>query len=203
MFTSSNSGNNRFLALEQELMGWKISPQPQQEQYDRDENSMLDFEVETEEVAAQDSAIEETEELEEVGEAEQFSYTGLVEILQSNANERFRRNVTQLQAKWDGGEPFTEEEETAFTYPSRRDTLPSVPIRSDRHDVSAFEFSQLPELDLPTIDRAAPSFPDISLPEAEDFTPSPVSSSAFSSSEPSYASLLQVIQSARQDRTPR
>ncbi|NJR31208.1 hypothetical protein HC762_00140 [bacterium] len=136
MFTSSNSGNNRFLALEQELMGWKISPQPQQEQYDRDENSMLDFEVETEEVAAQDSAIEETEELEEVGEAEQFSYTGLVEILQSNANERFRRNVTQLQAKWDGGEPFTEEEETAFTYPSRRDTLPSVPIRSDRHDVS-------------------------------------------------------------------
>jgi hypothetical protein len=203
MFTSSNSGNNRLLALEQELMGWKISPKLQQEQHEQDESSMPDSEAETEEIAAQDSAIEETEELEEVGEAGQFSYAGLAEMLQNNANERFRRNVTQLQAKWDGLESLPEEEETVFEYPSRRDAFPSAPIRSDRDPVSAFEFSQLPELDLPKSDRSTPSLFDISLPKAEDYTPSPVSSSPFSSGEPSYASLLQVIQSARQsDRTP-
>jgi hypothetical protein len=201
MFTSSNSGQNRLLALEQELMGWKASPKPQQAQQEQDEDSMLDSEAEIEEVPAWDSEIEETEEIEEVGEAKQFSYGALAEMLQSNANERFKRNVTQLQAKWDEREPFTEEEETAFVYPSRRDTLPSAPIRSDRDAVNTFQFSQLPELDLPMSDRTTPSFPDISLPEAEDYTPFPVSSSAFSNGEPSYASLLQVIQSARQSDT--
>jgi hypothetical protein len=202
MFTSSNSGNNRLLALEQELMGWKNSPKAQREQHEQDENSMPDSEAEAEEVAAQDSEIEETEELEEVEEVEQISYAGLAEMLQNNANLQFKRNVTQLQAKRDGL-LLPQQEETVFEYPSRRDTFPPGPIISDRNAVSAFQFSQLPELDLPTSDRAALSFPDITLPEAEEYTPSPVSSSSFSGDEPSYTSLLQVLQSVRQsDRAP-
>ena len=152
MFTSSNSGHNRLLALEQELMGWKTSPKPQQGQQ-QEENEMPDGEAETEQVAVWDSESEEAEEIEEAGEAEQLSYGALAKMLQSNASKRFRRKSTQLQALGDGWESLTEEEETVFEYPSRRDTFPSASIRSNQDAVSAFEFSQFPELDLPMSDR--------------------------------------------------
>jgi hypothetical protein len=258
MFTPNSPSNNRLLALEQELMGWKTSPKPQQAQQEQDEQDLrsldgisgnsacvdppksplkrgtlrkfsplnkggwggspglntdprgvkgkcvspdedgiADYEAETEEVAAWDSEIEEVEELEEAGEAEQFSYGGLAKMLQSSASERFKRNVTQLQAKKNGLEPLVEEEETVFAYPSRRDTLPSALIHSDRDALNTYQFSQLPELDLPRSD-SSPELFDITLPEAEPDAPSPVPNFAFSSGEPSYTSLLQVIQSARQ-----
>lgn len=200
MFTSSNSGHNRLLALEQELMGWKTSPKPQQGQQQQ-ENKIPDSEAETEQVAAWDSESEETEELEEAGEAEQLSYGSLAKMLQSNASQRFRRNVTQLQALGDGLESLEEEEETVFAYPSRQDTFSSASILSNQDAINAFEFSQLPELDLPMSDRATSSFPDIPLPEAEEYTPSPVSSNAFSGEEPSYTSLLQILQAAKQGNT--
>lgn len=213
MFTSSNSGHNRLLALEQELMGWKTSPKQQQDRLEEDEDSISDFEPETEAVEVWDSKTEEEEsnstnlapfeQDRESHQPEQFSYAALAQMLQSDASDRFKRNLAQLPAKREVLEPSIEEEETILPYLSRQDVVPSAPIRSDRDAVSAFEFSQLPELDLPMSDRSTPSLFDISLPEAEDYTPSPVSSSPFSSGEPSYASLLQVIQSARQsDRIP-
>lgn len=199
MFTPNSPSNNRLLALEQELMGWKTSPKPQQAQQEEEEDGMLNSEAETEEVAAWDSEIEEVEELEEAGETEQFSYGALAKMLQSSSSERFKRNVTQLQAKWNGLESLAEEEETVFAYPSRRNTLPSAPIHSDRDAPSNCQFSQLPELDLPR-SNSSPEIFDIALPEAEPDAPSPVPNFAFSSGEPSYTSLLQVIQSARQSK---
>ena len=202
MFASSNSDNNRFLALEQELMGWKNSPTAQREQHEQDENLMPDCEAESEEIATQNSEIEETEELEEGGEVEQFSYAGLAEMLQNNAHLKFKRNVTQFQAERETL-LLPQQEETVFEYPSHRGTSLPGPIASDRDAVSTFQFSQLPELDLPKSDDPPLSFSDITLPEAEEYTPSPVSSRSFSGDEPSYTSLLQVLQSVRQsDRTP-
>jgi hypothetical protein len=220
MFTTTHSSNNRLLALEAELLAWKRSPKHQHQQTEpnqdwlsevEDERETVD-EWETETVEAENSRInpetisEPQQEHHEFSreddlwepEPEPFSYTALADRLNHSTYQPFRRHTHRVEAQPDELEPLPE---TTLKSPFSPASPPS-PVIPVIHDTPT-PLPQFPELDLPIDEPSVPLSFEASLPDAEEDIFSPISSSAFSDEEPSYTSLMQMIQTARHsDTTP-
>ncbi|WP_414573169.1 hypothetical protein [Nostoc sp. CCY 9925] len=204
MFTPNSRSNNRLLALEQELMGWKTSPQQQQNDLESEE---LEAE-EVEEIPAPYSQQirfygeqpQDDYELEEVvsdrlissprlnvsrNQSQPFSYVELAHTLNNHANQRWQKNLTHFQSQQHDLEPLTDKN---ILEPPRFSTSATVSIPYS---------PQPPGKNIPIQEKLSLHIPDIRLPEADSAEAFASSESVFSSDEPSYTSLLQIIQSAR------
>ncbi|MBD2458331.1 hypothetical protein H6G80_30220 [Nostoc sp. FACHB-87] len=205
MFTPNSRSNNRLLALEQELMGWKTSPQ--QQQNDLESEELEDEEVKefpapySQQIRFYGEQPQDDYEPEEVesdrlissprlnvsrNQSQPFSYVALAHTLNNHANQRWQKNLTHFQSQQHELEPLTDNN---ILEPPRFSTSASVSISYS---------PQPPAKNIPSQEKLSLHIPDIHLPEADSAEAFASSEQAFSSDEPSYTSLLQIIQSARQ-----
>lgn len=191
---SNFSNQNRLLALEKELYRWKQAPQKLQSQNKPVfpvtlQESELGDTLETIEENPDDINIDEIDEefeqqesqensesldyryMDEFIKMDNLSYSGLASVLSNNANQRFNRNIAQIQ---------TQEDELA--------PLPREKMFGSSSKVTTIE-QPTPK---PTLELH-----EIELPEPDPTELSLVSDTTFSDSEPSYSSLLKALQEAR------
>ena len=181
---SNYSSQNRLLALEKELYRWKQAPQNEQiYQLNQDEPELGDTLETIEENLDDINNDEEFEQsnqessvplnyrdIDEFIKMDNLSYSGLASILSNNANQRFNRNIAQIQ---------TQEDELA---PLPREKM--------------FGSSKVTTIEQPT-PKPTLELPEIELPEPDSTELSLVSDTTFSDIEASYSSLLKALQEAR------